>query len=213
MKKIVLYLTIAIFSLSFAITVTINFPGLLKTNLLLQDSSNFERWSIEQVSRDFRNLMDYLNNPFLKSLDFDYLFLSKQGRTHFKDVKKLFQLNYFLLLFSGMSLFLFNTRKIIFREQIEKILKQVKYLFLVIGLGALLFFERAFILFHELLFANNYWIFDYQTDPIILFLPESLFLICFVLIVLISSIFLLILPKFFPRDPRFLNSENFKNSS
>ena len=157
--------------------------------------------------------MDYLNNPFLKSLDFDYLFLSKQGRTHFKDVKKLFQLNYFLLLFSGMSLFLFNTRKIIFREQIEKILKQVKYLFLVIGLGALLFFERAFILFHELLFANNYWIFDYQTDPIILFLPESFFLICFVLIVLISSIFLLILPKFFPRDPRFLNPENFKNSS
>ncbi|EHR4852352.1 DUF1461 domain-containing protein, partial [Enterococcus faecalis] len=70
------FLTIFIFALSLAISVTINFPGLLKINLLFQDASNFDIWNRSQVNIDFRNLMSYLNNPFQKSLKFDYLFLS-----------------------------------------------------------------------------------------------------------------------------------------
>lgn len=99
------FLTIFVFALSLAISVTINFPGLLKINLLFQDASNFDIWNRSQVNIDFRNLMNYLNNPFQKSLNFDYLFLSNRGINHFKDVKFLFQLNYSILILSGLVVF------------------------------------------------------------------------------------------------------------
>ena len=34
-------------------------------------------------------------------------------------------------------------------------------------------FEKSFVLFHKLLFSNDYWMFDIETDPIILMLPEE----------------------------------------
>ena len=59
---------IFVFALSLAITLTINFPGLLKINLFFQSDINFQNWSRSQVNQDFRNLMGYLNNPFQKEL-------------------------------------------------------------------------------------------------------------------------------------------------
>ncbi len=79
-----------------AITLTINFPGLLKINLFFQSDINFQNWNRSQVNQDFRNLMGYLNNPFQKNW-FDNLYVSDRGINHFKDVKFLFQLNYSLL--------------------------------------------------------------------------------------------------------------------
>lgn len=46
-------------------------------------------------------------------------------------------------------------------------------------------FDRLFILFHQILFTNDYWLFDPQLDPIINVLPESYFMILFVVAILI----------------------------
>lgn len=48
----------------------------------------------------------------------------------------------------------------------------------ILGAYAATNFSTAFILFHELLFRNELWIFDYKTDPVILILPEVYFLQC-----------------------------------
>jgi integral membrane protein (TIGR01906 family) len=37
-------------------------------------------------------------------------------------------------------------------------------------------FNTAFIVFHEIFFTNDYWIFDPRTDPVITILPETFFL-------------------------------------
>ena len=37
-------------------------------------------------------------------------------------------------------------------------------------------FDRAFVVFHEIAFDNELWIFDPRTDPIIDYLPEALFM-------------------------------------
>jgi integral membrane protein (TIGR01906 family) len=52
-----------------------------------------------------------------------------------------------------------------------------------IGLTALLAmnFDRFFIVFHEMLFRNQDWLFDPATDPIINVLPEGFFMLCFLL--------------------------------
>ena len=39
-------------------------------------------------------------------------------------------------------------------------------------------FSWAFTMFHKLFFRNDYWIFDPRIDPIIIALPEELFMIC-----------------------------------
>lgn len=61
MKKSMLFLLFFVFALSLAITLTINFPGLLKINLFFQSDINFQNWSRSQVNQDFRNLMGYVN--------------------------------------------------------------------------------------------------------------------------------------------------------
>lgn len=55
--------------------------------------------------------------------------------------------------------------------------------FLTVGGLAALDFDQAFILFHSIFFpGKDNWIFDWRTDPIILFLPQDFFRNCAVLI-------------------------------
>ena len=55
--------------------------------------------------------------------------------------------------------------------------------FLAVGGLAALDFDRAFVVFHSIFFpGKDNWIFDWQTDPIILFLPQDFFRNCAVLI-------------------------------
>ncbi len=54
---------------------------------------------------------------------------------------------------------------------------------LIVGGLAALDFDRAFVIFHSVFFpGKDNWIFDWQTDPIILFLPQDFFRNCAVLI-------------------------------
>ena len=62
----------------------------------------------------------------------------------------------------------------------------------VLGFLAALDFERAFVLFHQIVFRNDYWIFDYRTDPVITILPETFFMHCFMLIVVIVCLLAII---------------------
>ncbi len=69
---------------------------------------------------------------------------------------------------------------------------------------ALLFFDKAFVLFHQVFFDNDDWMFDYRTDPIISFLPETFFFLCFLLIVTISVSTLTTIHHLFNKEERTL---------
>ena len=49
-------------------------------------------------------------------------------------------------------------------------------------------FSNTFTMFHKIFFSNDYWLFDYRTDPVILALPEELFMILSVIIIIILFI-------------------------
>lgn len=155
MKKSMLFLLFFVFALSLAITLTINFPGLLKINLFFQSDINFQNWSRSQVNQDFRNLMGYLNNPFQKELVFDNLYVSDRGINHFKDVKFLFQLNYSLLLSTSSVLLYLNRKKLVTRDQVREITSLIKWMIISVCVMALLFFDKAFVLFHQVFFDND----------------------------------------------------------
>lgn len=204
MKKSMLFLLFFVFALSLAITLTINFPGLLKINLFFQSDINFQNWSRSQVNQDFKNLMGYLNNPFQKELVFDNLYVSDRGINHFKDVKFLFQLNYSLLLSTSSVLLYLNRKKLVTRDQVREITSLIKWMIISVCVMALLFFDKAFVLFHQVFFDNDDWMFDYRTDPIISFLSETFFFLCFLLIVTISVSTLTTIHHLFNKEERTL---------
>ncbi|HAP20997.1 MAG TPA: TIGR01906 family membrane protein, partial [Lachnospiraceae bacterium] len=73
-------------------------------------------------------------------------------------------------------------------------------------LGALIAmnWDQFFILFHKLFFNNDYWIFDADTDPIILLLPDGFFMHCALMILvltIIASILCLVIYRKLSRRP------------
>ena len=56
----------------------------------------------------------------------------------------------------------------------------------VIGATVALNWDWTFVMFHELAFNNDYWLFDPATDPVINILPDAYFLHCaFMILVLV----------------------------
>ena len=117
---------------------------------------------------------------------------SQSGANHFADVRKLFLLDQWVLAGSFAALLALCL--------LCRITKRTPYRFLgrgpgfwapaglgagylmIVGLAALEF-DRAFVLFHRIFFpGKDNWIFDWRTDPIILFLPQDFFRNCALLI-------------------------------
>lgn len=51
-----------------------------------------------------------------------------------------------------------------------------------IGLMVAVNWEYVFVTFHQLVFNNDYWLFDSSTDPIIDILPDGYFMHCAIMI-------------------------------
>ena len=58
----------------------------------------------------------------------------------------------------------------------------------IVGILCAFNWDAAFTLFHEIMFRNDYWIFDEATDPVIMILPDAFFLHCTVMIILLILI-------------------------
>ena len=61
----------------------------------------------------------------------------------------------------------------------------------MIGSFIVLSWDFTFIIMHKLLFRNDLWIFDSYSDPIILILPDTFFMHCGILIMILVTGFAL----------------------
>lgn len=152
-----------------------------------------ENWGLtrEQIETAYNQMMDFCLG---KREDFaaGALGFSQSGVDHFADVRGLFLLDLRVL---RASLALLLAALVICKM---KGVRPHRFLgrgpgfwaaaglgaaFLVIGGLAALDFDRAFVIFHSVFFpGKDNWIFDWQTDPIILFLPQDFFRNCALLI-------------------------------
>lgn len=180
----ILYLTL----ISAAIELTIlNRPlyiGLLKSMSIPETVG----MSLDKILLNYDVLMTYLNNPKISQLKLPDFPVSENGAFHFYEVRELFTLNDFILMggiiLSGIYLYyLYKNKKIFWLVQS---MKNLLWLPLAISLMIALFFDRIFVLFHEIAFDNDAWIFSPVTDPIINVLPQEYFMACFI------SVFLLL---------------------
>jgi len=136
----------------------------------------------EQITEAFDQMMDYclgLRPDFSAGV----LPASPEGAAHFADVRALFLLDLGALVLSALVLaVLFAVSR---RKQLIPAAPLghgpgfwaaagLAAVFLTVGGLAALDFQRAFVVFHTLFFpGKTNWIFDWRTDPIILFLPEA----------------------------------------
>ena len=126
--------------------------------------------------------------------------MSEQGRIHFVEVKHIFvffQAVLFPVSFVGAILGIHALKK---QKPTYLLLTSVLSIALPVFLGLLIAvnWNRFFVLFHEIFFNNDYWIFDYRTDPIILLLPDGYFMHCAIMIlalIVIGSLSCFILYK------------------
>lgn len=156
-----------------------------------------------QLVKNYRILINYLQNPFIKKLKFKNFIMSVHGEIHFHEVKNIFImlmiisitfilgiLMYFILHKSG------NINKINFLDTLNYSSNILVLFFISLIATFFIDFSQVFVIFHKIFFRNDYWIFDPQLDPVITALPEELFMI-FAIIVLSILIITAIIIKIF----------------
>ena len=147
--------------------------------LFSKDRVNAAGLREEVIQENYRTLIAYNLSPGGGPLNFQGLSMSREGRIHFKEVKGIFQ----TILWTGavaLALAIFLGRRSLRKGGKPAFLLYACRISMaippVLGLFMAMNFDRAFVLFHQLLFDNDYWIFDPARDPIIHYLPESFFL-------------------------------------
>ena len=152
-----------------------------------------EDWGLtrEEIVAAYGEMMDFCLG---RREDFaaGVLAFSQSGADHFADVRGLFLLDLGVLRWSAAGLALLLGCCLVGRVRPHRFRGRGPGFWAAAGLGvsflavgglAALDFDRAFVVFHALFFpGKDNWIFDWRTDPIILFLPQDFFRNCAILI-------------------------------
>lgn len=178
-----------------AIKFTVEFKQLYYYDI---DKLNIERLSglsKEDIKLNYDYLIDYNTRHDDSEFEMPTIKSSKEGKIHFEEVRDIFQsvntIFYICLIVSIVGIVINIKNKSV--EFLNIISKAIIGIPIILALPIVIDFDRTFIIFHELLFDNNYWIFDPKLDPVINMLPTEFFLhagMLILFIILISSIVL-----------------------
>lgn len=185
--------SIFIFILTAAIALTIWAIPLYQWTLQHFDIPQKVGLSFESILENYYVLLRYLHFPWIKTLSLPDFPVSESGAFHFYEVKNLFLFNYALLFlsFAGAFIYLRKLKKIKGLWRLVQPFKLAIFIPFVLLLVLAMDFDWMFVMFHQLLFNNDAWLFNAATDPIILVLPQEFFMYCFILaFVLIETSFI-----------------------
>lgn len=193
LKDVLFYLLLFVAVVSFAIAVTILLTPLLEINLSLNNIPEQVGLSKDRIMENYYVLLEYLHFPWVTELVMPDFPTSPGGAFHFYEVKQLFLLNYGLL-FVSLPFAIYYLVKLKQTDQVYK-LEKPALVAAILPLGLLAFlainFDHLFLTFHEILFDNDAWLFNPQTDPIINVLTQDFFMLCFAFaIILVEVLFI-----------------------
>lgn len=175
-------LTLAIIGIS--VVGTLAFRPLYYRDMEKLQISEYSGYSEAEIRENYDALIDYNMAWKDGELSFPTLPMSETGKIHFEEVKEIFDIFKYLAVFGGIL----GLAGIVFmaRKKEYRYLKMTALvscgLPVILGILVALFWDKVFVIFHKLFFNNDYWIFDYRTDPIILLLPDEFFMHCAFLI-------------------------------
>lgn len=190
LKHILTALALTFFIISASVVITLNFRPLYYFDINYFNLVEKTGYSEEMIRENYDTLIDYNSVFYQDELEFPSLPMSEYGRIHFVEVKNIFVFIQAFLL--PVSLIGSIVGILALKKQKPTYLKLTSVLSLalptVLGLFIALNWDRVFIIFHEIFFNNDYWIFDYKTDPVIRILPDGFFMHCALMILLLIAI-------------------------
>lgn len=193
-NDIFLAIMLMIFIISFAVVFTVFFKPLYYFDINYLNIDQISGLDAETIKENYRILINYQSIFYQGTLNLPDFVMSDSGRIHFEEVKRIFEAIQVMMVISGLISIPMTIKKI--KEKEYRFLRLTGLITIIVptvlGFLAALDFERAFVLFHQIVFRNNYWIFDYRTDPVITILPETFFMHCFMLIVVIVCLLAII---------------------
>lgn len=198
--KVLRGIIVALFTIGISVIVSLNLRSIYKYSIQKYELDKIGQLSKEKLMEDYNILLNYLQNPFTKKLEFNNFIMSSNGEFHFYEVKKIFLSIYLIIL---IFVFVFIVIYLVKRYNNKKInlIKSLNYganalisIIAVLLTSIFIDFSKAFIIFHKIFFNNEYWIFDSKTDPIINVLPEEVFKL-YALVVIIFTLIAIIVYK------------------
>ena len=145
----------------------------------------------EEIIKAYDEVLDYLTKDG-KEFGTGILAHSEEGKAHFEDCKVLFDLNKYAFLISlAVIVILWCLDKLCLANLARPFGLPLCFfaglftLLLFGGLAAVVMqdFSSAFTTFHQMFFPGKAnWLFNPNTDPIILFMPDRFFMDCAILI-------------------------------
>jgi integral membrane protein (TIGR01906 family) len=173
--------------------------------LNIEESSGLNK---NELMANYDYLITYLTKNKTEEFNLPTLPSSDNGKTHFKEVKAIFDKLKIILAFS----ILISIIGIILNRRYKKIgyllTSSIVLLVLpiVLLIPFLINFDKSFTAFHEIFFNNDYWLFDIKFDPIITILPQDFFFHCALLIIGLIIITSIILRRIYKFQYKKLNS-------
>ena len=168
-------IVVCLLIISFSVTLTLNFRPLYYAdiqNLHITELSGREE---KDIRSNYDALIDYNSLFNHQPLKFPTCAMSESGRIHFEEVKKIFDFFGWLfvgtLLLTAAAAFYFIKKHAWLWLCIAGILCIALPAFL--GFMVAVNWDYVFVTFHQLVFNNDYWLFDSSTDPIIDILPDG----------------------------------------
>lgn len=184
-KDIVLALILTIFIISLAVVITVFFKQLYYFDIDYLHIPQSSGVSKDVIKTNYDILIQYQCLFYQGTLELPNFVMSTTGRIHFEEVKRIFDFIQILCIGTGIVSLIMIYQNI--KEKEYRYLKLTSVFSIaipaILGFLASLDFDRAFVIFHQIFFRNDYWIFDSVSDPVITILPEAFFMHCFMLII------------------------------
>ena len=196
MKKIINVIFSVIFSVLIIITIvkfTVGFKQLYYFDIDYLNIPILSGLSKEEIKENYDYMIDYNLSKDNKEFELPTLKSSKQGKIHFEEVIDIFQ-NMNKIFNISLVLSIIGVIINILNKNIEILKTTSKTLILmpmILMLPIVINFEGSFVLFHKIMFNNDYWIFDPNLDPVINILPEKFFFhagIMILILIIVASI-------------------------
>jgi len=194
MRKVILSILIPFF-LIFIFSMAIGFSknyylyefNRIKPENELNIDPKFIRYAAQVIAEYLSGRRDNLEVPGFKN------FFNEREIEHMKDVKNIFRYLIYLTIIIGVLIFILIKKQdfpnIFLFSFIPIIIFLILYLFVP--------FDKLFIDFHLILFKNDLWLLNPETDRLIVLLPEEFFIRAFQKILIFTSLSLIFLYSIF----------------
>lgn len=208
MRKIINLIFSVIFSVLIIITIvkfTVGFKQLYYFDINYLNIPILSGLSKEEIKENYDYMIDYNLGKDKKEFELPTIKSSKQGKIHFEEVRDIFQsmnkMFNILLLLSIIGVIINILDKNI--EILKMTSKTLILLPMILMLPIVINFSGSFVLFHKIMFDNDYWIFDPSLDPVINILPEEFFFhagVMILILIIIASLANYLTYRFLKRE-------------